>query len=328
MSNELRDEAIELEDHRIAEVGSDAFAKQRQRAAERGGFLVELNHHIITWLPNRGDRLVISFDNLAAVRETVDRTIWGQQFLLDKGYDVLGLQIKRRDWYRDRQLISTLQDMRDDGFFRRFSAISTYGSSMGGFAALAFAPLVPGCTVMAFAPQRSLDLAVCPFETRYRYARLNTDWSLPFGDAAEGVRAAAHAYIAFDPMMLEDSRHAAALAAPNVTFLPMRHMGHKLPPRLMKMGLMKIISQLALEARLDVAKFYRLMRVRRDCIVWRADFLERCKKHGHFRLGLAIAEKMMVDRPHWKIRHKKKELAAAFAASNNISNFNSRVFGA
>ena len=57
--------------------------------------------------------------------------------------------------------------------------------------ALAFAPLAPGCTVMAFAPQRSLDPALCPFESRYRHARLTTDWSLPFGDAAEGLRAAA-----------------------------------------------------------------------------------------------------------------------------------------
>ena len=43
---------------------------------------------------------------------------------------------------------------------------------------------------MALAPQRSLDQTLCPYESRYRHARLNTDWSLPFGDAAEGVRAA------------------------------------------------------------------------------------------------------------------------------------------
>jgi hypothetical protein len=315
MSDDFGDEAAGPDDDGAAEAASDAFALQRQRVTDMGGFLLELDHHVLTWLPGRGERLVVSFDNLAAVRETKDRIIWGQKFLMAQGHDILGLQIKRRDWYRDPGIITALTDLRDDGFFRRFPAVSMYGSSMGGFGALAFAPLAPGCTVMAFAPQRSLDPALCPFETRYRHARQTTDWSLPFGDAAEGLRAAARAYIAFDPTLPDDRLHAEALAAPNVTFLPMRHMGHKLPPGLLKMGLLKTISQLAFDARLEPHDFARLMRARRDSIPWRADFLARCKARGHLRLGLALAEKMMADRPHWKIRHQKKDLAAALAAA-------------
>jgi hypothetical protein len=294
---------------------ADAFALQRQRAADLGGFMLELDHHVLTWLPGRGERLVVSFDNLAAVRETEDRIIWGQKFLTAQGFDVLGLQIKRRDWYRDAQVIGALTGLRDDGFFGRFPKVSMYGSSMGGFAALAFAPLAPGCTVMSFAPQRSLDTRLCPYETRYRHARQTTDWALPFGDAAEGLRAASRVYIAFDPTEALDRAHAAALAAPNVTFLPMRHMGHKLPPGLLKMGLLKPLSQAAFEARLDLPEFARMMRARRDSTPWRADFLARCRARGHFRLGLVLAEKMMADRPHWKIRQQKKELAAALAAA-------------
>lgn len=302
------------DDGDVAETG-DAFALQRQRVADLGGFMLELKHHVLTWLPGKGERLVVSFDNLAAVRETEDRIIWGQKFLMAQGHDVLGLQIRRRDWYRDAEVIAALQGLRDDGFFRRFPAVSMYGSSMGGFGALAFAPLAPGCTVMAFAPQRSLDARLCPFETRYRHARQTTDWSLPFGDAAAGLRAAGRVYIAYDPTLPDDRAHAAALDAPNVTFLPMRHMGHKLPPGLLKMGLLKTISQAAFEARLELPEFARLMRARRDSIPWRADFLARCKARGHIRLGLALAEKMMATEPHWKIRHQKKELAAALAAA-------------
>lgn len=294
---------------------ADPFALQRQRAADAGGFMLEMEHHVLTWLPGRGERLVVSYDNLAAVRELDDRIIWGQHFLQAQGFDVLGLQIKRRDWYRDPELIGALTDLRDDGFFRRFPAVSMYGSSMGGFGALAFAPLAPGCTVMSFAPQRSLNPRLCPYETRYRHARQTTDWSLPFGDAAEGLQAASRVYIAFDPTLQDDRTHAAALAAPNVTFLPMRHMGHKLPPGLLKMGLLKTISQAAFEARLDLPEFARLMRRRRESIPWRADFLARCRARGHLRPGLALAERMMADRPHWKIRHQKKELAAALAAA-------------
>lgn len=314
MSDDFGDEAAGPEADDDTAAPSDAFALQRQRVADMGGFMQEMDHHVLTWLPGRGERLVVSFDNLAAVRETEDRIIWGQKFLTAQGFDVLGLQIKRRDWYRDAQVLGALTDLRDDGFFRRFPAVSMYGSSMGGFGALAFAPLAPGCSVMAFAPQRSLDPALCPYETRYRHARLTTDWSLPFGDAAEGLRAAGPVYIAFDPAEPEDRQHAAALAAPNVTFLPMRHMGHKLPPALLKMGLLKDLSLAAFDASLTAPAFARLMRARRDSIPWRADFLARCLARGHVRLGLALAEKMMADRPHWKIRHVKRELAAALVA--------------
>lgn len=315
MSDDFGDEAAGPDDDGDASVSVDAFAIQRQRVAEMGGFMLEMQHHVLTWLPGRGERLVVSFDNLAAVRETEDRIIWGQKFLMASGYDILGLQIKRRDWYRDAETIRALEDLRDDGFFRRFPAVSMYGSSMGGFGALAFAPLAPGCTVMAFAPQRSLDPALCPFESRYRHARLTTDWSLPFGDAAIGLKAASRAYIAYDPTLPDDVQHAQALDAPNVTFLPMRHMGHKLPPGLLKMGLLKTISQAAFEARLESPQFARLMRARRDSLPWRVELLARCKARGHLRLGLLLAEKMMADRPHWKIRHQRKDLAAALAAA-------------
>lgn len=316
MSDDFGDEASGPDDDGGSDgLAGDAFALQRERVAGAGGFMLELEHHVLTWLPGRGERLVVSFDNLAAVRETEDRIIWGQKFLTAQGYDLLGLQIKRRDWYRDAEVIDALESLRDDGFFRRFPAVSMYGSSMGGFGALAFAPLAPGCTVMAFAPQRSLDPALCPYETRYRHARMTTDWSLPFGDAAEGVKAASRTYIAYDPALADDKTHAQALQAPNVTFLPMPHMGHKLPPGLLKMGLLKTISAAAFEARLERPEFFRLMRARRDSIPWRADFLARCRKRGHYRLGLQAAEWMMADRPHWKIRHQKRELAAAQAAS-------------
>lgn len=315
MRDDFGDEAAETEDGADGPAVSDAFALQRQRAADLGGFMLELDHHVLTFLPGQGKRLVVSFDNLAAVRETEDRIIWGQKFLMAQGHDILGLQVKRRDWFRDRQIIDALTGLRDAGFFRAYPAVSMYGSSMGGFGALAFAPLSPGCTVMAFAPQRSLDTALCPYETRYRHARLTTDWSLPFGDAAQGLQAASRVYIAYDPALPDDVAHARALEAPHVTFLPMRHMGHKLPPALLKMGLLKTISQAAFEARLELPDFARMMRARRDSTPWRADFLARCLARGHHRLGLALAEKMMADRPHWKIRHQKKELAAALAAA-------------
>lgn len=289
----------------------DPFRHQRARAAAAGGFLIDLPHHVLTYLPGQGRRLVVSFDNLAAVRETADRTLWGQKFLAAQGYDLLGVQIRRKDWFRDAALIAALQGLREDGFFRRFPAVSFYGASMGGFGALAFAPLAPGCTVMAFAPQRSLDRGLCPFEGRYRHARGTTDWTLPFSDAAAGVAAAGRAYLAFDPHLPEDRQHAMALAGPAVTLLPMPHFGHKLPPALLKMGLLKDLSLAGLEGDLTAAGFARMMRARRQSVPWLADLLARARATGHQRLGLQLADRLVAGTPHWRLRQARRDLAHA-----------------
>ncbi len=292
----------------------DPFARQRARAAETGGFVLDLPHHVLTWLPGREDRLVVSFDNLASLRETQDRQAWGQKFLLDRGFGVLGVQVRRKDWFRDAALISALEGLRDDGFFRRAGAVSMYGASMGGFAALAFAPLAPGCTVLAFAPQRSLSPALCPFETRYRHARSQTDWTLPYSDAAQGVGAAGRAYLAYDPHLPEDRLHAAALTGPNVLPLPMPHLGHKLPPALLKMGLLKDLSLAALEGRLHPAEFARMMRARRRSVPWLTDLLQRARARGHLHSGLRLADRLIAENPHWRLRQARRDLKAALRA--------------
>lgn len=304
-------DAMDEDDSPVPLPPGDPFAHQRKRVAAAGGFLIDLPHHVLSYLPGRGERLVVSFDNLAAVRETGDRQIWGQKFLLDHGFGLLGVQIRRKDWFRDAALIGALQGLRDEGFFRRFAAVSMYGASMGGFGALAFAPLAPGCTVLAFAPQRSLDRALCPFEARYRHARGSTDWTLPFSDAAAGAAAAGRVYLAFDPRLTEDRLHAAALAGPKVLPLPMPHLGHKLPPALLKMGLLKDLSLSALEGRLDAAGFARAMRARRQSVPWLADLLTRARTSGHQRLGLRLAERLVAGNPHWRLRQARRELATA-----------------
>ncbi len=302
------DEDDEDDDAPGAPPEGDPFALQRQRAAETGGFLLELQNHVLTWLPGGGERLVVCFDNLASVRETRDRTIWGQKHLLGHGFDLLGVQIKRKDWFRDAELIGALQGLQAAGFFRRFPQVSMYGASMGAFGALAFAPLAPGCTVLAFAPQRSLDLALCPFETRYRYARSITDWSLPFSDAAAGLAAAGRAYLAYDPQMAGDRRHVEALAGPNVTRLPLRHFGHKLPPALLKMGVLKDLSLAALENRLTLSDFARLLRARRQSTQWQIDLLTRARRTGHQRLALPIAQALAAESQNWRLRRLCRDL--------------------
>lgn len=295
---------------------TDPFAAQRALVTRQGGWFIDRPHHALSWLPGRGERLVVTFDNLAALRETENRSPWGQAFLAAQGWDVLGVMTRRNDWFRDVTLWTALESLRDDGFFRRFAAVSMYGASMGAFAALAFAPLAPGCTVFAMAPQSTLCPRRAPFENRYRQARAFTDWSGPWADAAEGHLAASRAYVAFDPHVPQDAAHVARLTGPNVTLLRLPHIGHKLPPALQKMKILKPVSMAALTGTLTAGEFARLFRARHASTPWQTDLLSRARARGHLKLAHRLALHLMAETPHWRLRHELAAITEAMAAAN------------
>jgi hypothetical protein len=189
--------------------------------------------------------------------------------------------------------------MKDTGFFAGYDHVAFYGASMGGYGAITFAPAAPGCTVMAFAPQSSLDPAVVPFERRYHVLG---DWTGRYRDAADGVRAAGRVFLAYDPMNGPDRRHVRRLMGPHVTLMPMPGVGHKLPPALQRMGILKPLALAGLEGTLDAAQFRRLYRARRQSVPWVIGLLQRAATRKHARLALRVAENEWKARGHWKLR--------------------------
>lgn len=297
----------------------DGFAAVRARAEATGGFVRDLPGHALAFLPAPGDapraarRLVVTFDNLASLRDPAHRAPWGQEFLAGEGWDVLGVMIKRKDWFRHPALIAAMERLAAEGFFASFGAVSAFGSSMGGFGALTFAPLYPGATILAFAPQSTLDPARAPFETRYRYARRTLPWTGAYSDAAEAARAAGRIYLAYDPHMPEDAAHAGRLAGPNTIPLRMPHLGHKLPPALLRMGTLKPVARGALQGALDLATFHTHMRARFASPAYVEALLARAAARGHGALALRAADRMMAERPHWKIGRQRRGLRATLA---------------
>lgn len=285
----------------------DPFADVRLLAAARAGFVLDLPHHVVAHIPGGHGRLMVGFDNLASRRVTTGRMPWAFSLVSSHGWDVLGVMVRRPDWFQDADLSAALIRLRSDGFFARYQDVAMYGASMGGFGALAFAPLAPGCTVLAMAPQSTLDEERAPFETRYRYARSITTWDGPFADAATGVRSAGRAYVIWDPQEALDHAHVARLPkSENLELLPVSDVGHKIPPALLKMGILKPIALSGLEGSLDPVRFRQLLRARRQSIPWIQSLLRRADAHGHRTLTMAAAQKALNDRPHWKLRREVK----------------------
>lgn len=285
------------------------FGRLRAEAPATGGFCLTLPSHEVALLSQGSDRLVVSFDNLAQSREEEDRLPWGHAFLWPQGYDVLGILSKQLDWFRHESLIDALETLARDGLFRRYRQVSFYGASMGGFGALTFSRLSPGAHVMVFAPQTSLSTDVTPFENRYRVGSKVGRWEdSRYRDAAEATGLAASVTLAYDPEEAIDRQHADRVTGPHVTKLRMPGTGHKIPPTLLKMKILKPVADAGLNGQLTPAKFAALYRARHQSVPWILALLDKAVSRGHAKMALFVAERQLEQNNSWKLRQKVREL--------------------
>ena len=151
-------------------------------------FLIR-GEHANLWFEGRGPdqdgaldgALVVSFDNLATIDEGWPRGPWAWKRLEPMGHSVLGVQSHAKDWFRQPNAPALLRGLEERGFFRRFRRVVLTGASMGGFAALNFAPLIPEARVLAFSPQTTMNKVIAPYEARFPFAVKRSNWDgMPF----------------------------------------------------------------------------------------------------------------------------------------------------
>ena len=255
---------------------------------ENEGFYTRLKHHAVVCIRRNPRKLAVTFDNLSSVNDTSpDREPWAYKFVRDNGYSHLSVMARRKDWYRDPQLISYLENLAADGFFTSFDRVIFSGTSMGGFAALAFASLSPGATVVSFNPQTTLEEALVPWETRFSIGR-KRDWSLPHSDCAFEIDEVGKAFVLFDPFFALDRRHAERLEGDKVIFLKTWCSGHFSPVFLRRAGLLKPIMQHAFDDTLEPEVFYRMFRARRMLPWYRKSLIENLQQRGHDELAKRV----------------------------------------
>ena len=238
-------------------------------AGSRQGFFHWLGNHGAAFVQRSAAQLVVTFDNLHNVGDArPERDPWAAKFCAERNFSHLGIMSQSSDWFRDAALIDFFAKLARDGFFAQFDRVCFAGTSMGGFGALSFAALAPGCNVIAFSPQSTLNSALVPWEKRFANGRA-ADWSLPFSDAAETIAPVGRAYIIHDPFFVPDRMHATRLQGPEVIHLKAFGFGHKTALVANRMGLLKLIMEKGIEGTLTEAEFYRLIRARKDIFLYR-----------------------------------------------------------
>jgi hypothetical protein len=245
-------------------------------AVKRGSF----------WVPGRdcdlvsrlrSETLLVTFDNLGSINERpAERPwpAWMEARAEALNYSILGLQSHHKDWYRSSEAPEQITELQTQGFFGQFQNIVFTGTSMGGFAALCFAGLVPGARVLAFSPQSTLNRSIAPFERRYPYPYRKFDWQSPgYLDAAQYTGRISSGHIFYDPKVREDKLHARRLRAPSMTEVRVPFAGHTLIRVLAKSGsLDHLLAAYPASGRVD-AGFFRLLRNKRRNKAWAKPFL-------------------------------------------------------
>ncbi len=289
-------------------------------AAQAARFLI-MGDHANLWFEGRSDVLIISFDNLATIDEGWPRGPWMHRRLEGLGHSVLGVQSHSKDWFRQPTAPALLRGLEQRGFFARFRRIVMMGASMGGFAAINFAPLIPEARVLAFSPQSTMNKVIAPFEARFPFAVRKSNWQgMPFLDAAAAVPYIRKLVLLYDPFVAEDRAHAARLDGPNVQRLRVPHCTHEAIRVVLKSGAMQGLLG-ALVAGDEVGQgFWQDFRARRGVPKWQRALLAEAAQRKHPKLVVQAAEAILragADLPEGELtfarrarRGAQKQLAA------------------
>lgn len=233
------------------------------------------------WFEPGGSTLVVTFDNLATLDHPYPRHPWLRTLVQDMGFALLGAQSFAKDWYRNPDAAPLIRGLEAEGFFARFDRVVFIGASMGAFAALNMATLVPGAVVIALSPQSTMSRKIAPFEGRFGWAVKRSDWTTPdFLDAAESARRLERVVLLFDGRVTEDRLHAARLAGPNVQMLRIDHATHEAVRVVLKCGALgPLIGGVATSGSAGT-EFWRAMRNRRTVRKWARAFFEQVAAEG------------------------------------------------
>lgn len=231
---------------------------------------------------------VVTFDSYNDRRQ-LDRPGFGERFLLSRGVRAIHVISRDNDWYQYADMATACAAIREA--VAGATHILTYGSSMGGYAAIRFADCVGATSVLALSPQYSIDRHRMPDESRWR----QESQSIAFRDEIDGtIRSRVAPFVVFDPFSL-DRAHADRIAADiPVHRVALPGAGHPVTTCLTELGLLESMVFDILHGRCnahEVEKTFRRMRPK-SATVWVsiADKQPLYRKRTALRLARRAAE--------------------------------------
>lgn len=300
----MTDPADEI-DLASARTEAEWLARLDEIADECGAFF-PLGAHHAAFFADGSDTLVVSFESIATIRATqAGHRPMGLQLARAHGWSSLVLLARAPRWYRDSEMLDFFDAQIDSGFFDSFARVVFYGAGMEGYAACAFSVAAPGATVLAIAPQATLDPEIAPWERRFKTQR-RLDFTSRFGFAPSMVEAARSVFVVHDPANKIDSMHATLFRRPFVTMLPCPPLGADTAAGLERIGVLQVLIETAIRGRLTRARFFDMMRKRREDPTYLKELVKRAAKANHPALTIVAAHHALALKTSDKVRKHLK----------------------
>ncbi|MCB1361557.1 MAG: phosphoadenosine phosphosulfate reductase [Rhodobacter sp.] len=310
----MSDDTIEIFDAGEAESDADWLAIMDE-IGEEAGYFEPLGSHHSAFFSDMGTVLLVSFETVQGIRGAGGGQMpLGYQIAAPRGWSSLSIIADGPTWYRDRAVYGYFDRLIDDAFFEDFDHVVFYGAGMGGYGAAAFSVSAPGSTVVALAPQATLDTDSAEWDRRFMKAR-RLDFTSRFGFAPDMAEGSERVFIVYDPVQQVDAVHAALFRGSHVTKLRARNIGRDPQAELARIDALRPLIDAACQGTLTDRAFFRLWRARRDNVHYLGRLIGRIQSQNRpARLlrALRIANQR-ADHPQLKQALARAEAAAASA---------------
>lgn len=217
--------------------------------------LFRTDHVLVRSIPSQDTRRwVVTFDNFG-IGPGFDRPGFGQGFLQASGISAIHVMGVGDDWYQYPEMVEAMAAVR--AAVQGAERVMTYGSSMGGYAALRFAEGAGANAVLALSPQYSINPALAPFEHRWSQASGRISWLPAFETPlkAQAIPVVVHDSCIEDRLHVEMIRKDIAIQS-----IRLPYGGHPVTTSLAEMGQLKPLVFQTLSGELDPAAFERQVR--------------------------------------------------------------------
>lgn len=121
-------------------------------------------HHLVKASLFAGDAVFVTFQSATKV-PGLHRPGFGEEFFRKRGISAIHVIPAQCAWYQHQEILELCATIREA--VKPYRRVITYGSSMGGYAAINFAHRVGATDVIAISPQYSINPKVAPADDRY-----------------------------------------------------------------------------------------------------------------------------------------------------------------
>lgn len=288
-----------------------------QDIGKSSGFAESLddNHHVVFGMAET-DSLFVGFETVAGARSLgADGLPLAMSLGQRCGWSHLSLLARRDSWWRKETVWRFFDERIDNGFFENFDRIVFYGAGPAGYAAAAYSVAAPGSTVIAIAPQATLNPDRAGWDERFAEHRA-LDFTSRYGFAPEMTEAANCVFVVYDPAERLDAMHASLFHGRHVHRIRHRRGGPgAIDADLRTLGVFERLLKDAAKDTLSAQSLYQGLRARHRHTPWlRAALARVMAENRPFLTGLfcrAALRQQNVPRFSTLLDEAERELARA-----------------